>query len=788
MTRDRADIILGGLLHDIGKVIFRQGDDKRKHGQSGYDYLKEEIGITDEDAGFLQCVRYHHADALRYSGLGSESIAYITYMADNIASAADRRENDSEEAGFEINTSLLSVFGVLNGNDHDCYYIPEMLDPGMGINYPDEAKVPFTVDKYNKIKQNLTDNLKGLDWNEHYINSLLEVLEANLSYVPSSTSKRERADISLYDHLKLTAALSGAIYEYLADCGEKDYRQVLFTNGKEFYSKKAFVLYTLDMSGIQKFIYTISSKNALKTLRVRSFYLEIMMEHIIDSILNEAGLSRANVIYSGGGHCYLLLPNVNSIIEKAERYIDGVNAWLVDKFDISLYVASGYSQCSANDLKNMPKGSYSDIFRRAGNMLSAKKGCRYDADTLRMLNTKVDSDHTRECSVCRRIGKTNDSGRCMICEAIEGFSKEILNSDVFAVIRNDEKGTLPLPGDYSLTAGSKEKIRSMLKEGADIEHLYTKNNQYTGTKVATRVWVADYRNGQTFEEFAKAAKGIDRIAVLRADVDNLGQAFVAGFNNEKNDDRYVTLSRTACLSRQLSMFFKLHLNRILGEPVNRALHTEGKRNLAVCYSGGDDLFIVGAWSDVIEASIDIRKCFERYTDGMLSISAGIAVYPLDYPISAAAYETAELEEESKHKSGKASITILPDGEYHKEGEETINDGTYSWREFEERVIKEKLECIEKFFDKSEERGNAFLYRILELIRNRKEKINFARCVYMLSRLEPGKDAEPEEKAEYQAFSKNIYRWIQNDKDSRELKTAINIYVYMKREVEENEDY
>ena len=31
-----------GLLHDIGKVVYRQGDDRRNHSQSGYEYLKKD--------------------------------------------------------------------------------------------------------------------------------------------------------------------------------------------------------------------------------------------------------------------------------------------------------------------------------------------------------------------------------------------------------------------------------------------------------------------------------------------------------------------------------------------------------------------------------------------------------------------------------------------------------------------------------------------------------------------------------------------------------------------------
>lgn len=85
---------------------------------------------------------------------------------------------------------------------------------------------------------NLKDNLKGVDtYDEGYINSLLDVLEANLTYVPSSTSNKELADISLYDHVKLTAAIALCIYYYLEERNITDYRNELFTNGKDFYSK-----------------------------------------------------------------------------------------------------------------------------------------------------------------------------------------------------------------------------------------------------------------------------------------------------------------------------------------------------------------------------------------------------------------------------------------------------------------------------------------------------------------------------------------------------------------------
>ena len=88
MVDEKVRLIMGSLLHDTGKVIYRQGDDRRNHSISGYDYLKEETNLTDSE--ILDCVRYHHASLLKRAvGLKENSLAYIVYLADNIAAFSD---------------------------------------------------------------------------------------------------------------------------------------------------------------------------------------------------------------------------------------------------------------------------------------------------------------------------------------------------------------------------------------------------------------------------------------------------------------------------------------------------------------------------------------------------------------------------------------------------------------------------------------------------------------------------------------------------------------------------
>lgn len=763
MIKDKQiKLIIGSLLHDIGKVVYRSGDG-RNHSESGYEYLKSETGITDPE--ILNCVRYHHGSNLKSAPVSKADCCYITYYADNIASFVDRRSIENGEDGFDKTVPLDSVFNILNGNNGNSHYAMQVLNPEKGINYPITDEVTMDDHFYKEVISNITDNLKGISIDEEYLNSLLSVLEANLTYIPSSTSRRELADISLYDHLKITAAIASCMEQYLDYMNETNFQKCLFQDAKQSYEKETFLLYSMDISGIQSFIYTIGEKGALKGLRARSFYLEVMMEHMIDELLDRASLSRANLIYSGGGHCYILLPNTETIVHLINKYEEHLNAWLMENFDTALYVACGYAPASANTLRNIPQGSYSELYLKVSKMISKKKSHRYGAETIKRLNKRV-PDGERECRVCRRSSKLIEDDRCPICTALEKMSNGILKGQFFTVICEPEKDALPLPGGRYLVADTEESLRRRM-ETPNYVRCYTKNKIYTGKHVTTKLWIGDYTTGDTFEEFAKRAKGIKRIGILRADVDNLGETFVYGFYRRDEDDKYVTLSRTASLSRQLSLFFKCYINEILKNGTRSNLGEAGERNAAIVYSGGDDVFLVGAWNDVIAAFIDLKEALTKFTQGTLTISGGIGVYQPKYPLNIMAKETETLEDASKGVDGKNAVTIFN------------KNHSYPWEVFQKRVIIEKLNALNAFFEQSDDRGMAFLYNLLELLRNHEQKINIARYVYLLSRMEPQEDTGKRE--DYRRFSKQMYEWSKSPDNRRELITAIYLYVYLKRE-------
>lgn len=798
MLETKLHLVIGALLHDIGQLICRAADNPKNRIASGESYLKETVGINNEDV--LDCVKYCHGDGLGNAGLPEDALAYIVHTANKIASGMDGKEQEDPSVAMPLSP----VFNILNGNNGNSVYNIERLDVEGEINFPDEPNAVSNPEAYQKILSDITASLKGFSFTESSIHSLLDILEVELSYIPSCTNCQEEADISLFNHLKLTAALAAAIMDYLVAEDKKNYRECLFENEESFYAEKAFLLATFDLSGIQKFIYTIHSDGALKNLRARSFYLDFMTEHLSTELLQKLSLTRANLLYSGGGRADFLLPNTTETKQVLRDFQEDVNKWFRKHFDIALFIALGIAEAGVNDLRDDPHGSYADILRIKAQELTDNKSRRYTAEEILSLNGTKTDDDSRECRVCKKSGLVNDDGTCALCTAMQKFSAAILEdgNDFFVAAPGEDSSFLPLPAGFCLRTGTGESARRW--QDVDGARLYGKNSFFTGKNVVTRMWVGDYHTGQTFEELAEESTGIKRLGVLRADVDNLGLAFAAGFKSKTADTRNIPLFCTAELSRQLSIFFKLHLRKILGSPkFTLTGKTKELRHAATVYAGGDDLFIVGAWDDILELAVDIRHAFSRFTENTLTMSAGIGIYHHAYPISVIAEEVAALEEKSKSYPGKNAVTLPSDGDTCEItsplGAVLIDEGTFSWDALEKSVVQEKFRTLYEFFDEEDvldedgriadkdemnmngERGKNFLYNLLSLLRGRKEKINIARYVYLLSRMEPGKKASKAAKDKYRQFAERMFGWIQNEGDTRELKMAIMLYVYLMRE-------
>jgi CRISPR-associated protein Csm1 len=111
----------------------------------------------------------------------------------------------------------------------------------------------------------------------------------------------------------------------------------------------------------------------------------------------------------------------------------------------------------------------------------------------------------------------------------------------------------------------------------------------------------------TFEELSARARGRRYLAYLRIDADRIGLEF----RKLSGDPR-----RTWGLSRLLDGAFSSAVATLLARRFP---------NVYPVYGGGDDLFVIGPWNDVLDFAAAWRSEFRTITSDRLTFSAGIAL-------------------------------------------------------------------------------------------------------------------------------------------------------------------
>lgn len=824
-------LIKAALLHDIGKMCLRADHSLGNHSNAGANFLKKYMDNSLEAEQVSRCLRLHHAKALKTAKLLADDFSYIVYEADNIAAAADRREREDEgvDRGFDAQSCLQSVFNIFGeqtSNPVSKYYL-RGLNPSDKFNYPTTEMCYASDDKYEELVNVLESNFQRAGVLDMSNGELLRILEDVMSYIPSSTNKNEVCDISLYIHSKVTAALASCMYEYFSENKIKDYKKYCYdqSGNSEFRKQDAFLLVSGDFSGIQDFIYTVPSKGALKSLRGRSFYLEIFMENYIDEILQQLGLSRANLLYTGGGHFYLLAANTDTTKDNLKKIQNACNEWLLEKFGTKLYMAMGFAPCSASDLQN--SGMQRNVFAAVSKKLNQDKLCRYDIQNLAKLFDSDSSynknlDGSRECAVCHMSSKkliaNSDAGDiCPTCKGLFQLGEKLFKANRhFAVLSKAVGEELDLFGYNKPLFLAVMDEKELEENSSSLVRIYSKNKALTGRNIGTRLWLADYYSTNDkgavmeFEDLAEqccdGGHGIKRLGVLRADVDNLGAAFIGGFirYGKEEPEKYATLSRYADLSRDLGMFFKLAVSKLCRGELNGfdninqqqfslyGLQKPVQRKVHVVYSGGDDMFIVGAWDELIELAVDIRRAFTRFTNGKLSFSAGLAMFSHGYPISKMAEITGMLESAAKSSNKmKNSIALFGfETEQKNAGSCLCCEHIYDWTTFTDKVCKEKLQFllqhlnIDTLDNNKLKTGKAMLYRLLNLLEEKDDNMNLARFAYTLGRMQPEKASVQLQQC-YNEFSQQMYKWFKDADARKQLRTALDLIIYYIRDTKED---
>ena len=520
-----------------------------------------------------------------------------------------------------------------------------------------------------------------------FVEKLQLLLQQHLWSLPCSYSD-SLPDVSLYDHSRMTAALAAAMADYKA-------------------GTPVAQLVGGDLSGVQKFIYTITARGATSSLRGRSFYLQLLTEVIARYILRELGLPISSLIYAGGGNLYLLAP-AGADLNPLREYISRA---LLYHHSGDLYLAISSVELKEPDFFN---GRISQRWQDLVDRLNLAKLQTFAELGKNLSHVFEPQGHggneELQCQVCGlehpNTSKT-EPRKCPQCGSYEELGKDLRNARylLFEEIKKDPipSGT-PVPKEWdkvlahfglrvepSRRLPGSTRGKSSLFVLNDLPSNETQPNplQAVGQRFLVNVTptltldeieklrghveeLPDHETVKPYDVMEDQSQGIKRMGVMRMDVDNLSKIIGAGYGNK------ATLSRIGALSFAINLFFEGWVAK-LAEDINAGDIQEGRgERLYSIYSGGDDLFFVGSWDAVIKLTQKIRAELSRYAGDHPGIhaSAGVALVGGKYPLYQAAQDAGRAEEQAKDHQW-----FTEDGKHHEKDAVTFLGRTMPWSRF-----------------------------------------------------------------------------------------------------------
>jgi len=183
----------------------------------------------------------------------------------------------------------------------------------------------------------------------------------------------------------------------------------------------------------------------------------------------------------------------------------------------------------------------------------------------------------------------------------------------------------------------------------------------------------------------------DMLAALKADVDRLGMLLSYGLGENISFGRYASVART------LDQFFK----GFLQEQLRRRY-----RHIYTVFAGGDDLFLIGPWYDLVRLAEDLHGWFSRLTcqNPDVTFSAGLVFSRPGTPVRHLAW-LAEHALEAAKTAGRNRITVA--------------SNTITWPQYSQALT---LHRLMRSLSVAEPRGRAaplnssLVYRLLQYAR------------------------------------------------------------------------
>ena len=390
---------------------------------------------------------------------------------------------------------------------------------------------------------------------------------------------------------------------------------------------QSLLLVSGDMSGIQPFLYQIVSSKAARNLKGRSCYLDLLGRAVVRSLLSALSLDEDHVVCESGGTFVLVAPCTADVKKELRNAVKHIEAKIFETHGTALSVAIDSVEITVEEARGGTTTlaqRWSEVFAKrevkknakCSSVIAATGGYSRFFEPQQVTGDKTDAITGEDIA---------DGG--MNVKDVGTITK--INKMIFDLGIELRRGCKPVPiednyhGDDFVIEPAGLGIKFYLKKG-------------DGEK-----------NVQTFEQMCENEDALERLGVLRMDVDNLGSKF-------QEYARTQSLAAYSALSYELDEFFKNHVEDLCDN-----------HGCYLLYGGGDDLFVVGEWRNVIKLAGEIQGDFKQWAkkrNGAWSLSAGVAIVKAKYPIIEGAKESGEEEDNAKtHACGgvtKNSFSLM----------------------------------------------------------------------------------------------------------------------------------
>lgn len=707
--------ILGAWLHDIGKFAQRAkarrsdleheyckfNQDRYTHQHVLYtDYFIEHtLPLPEELEGMRSFLAGLAASHHKADGKSREHRAI--QRADGLSAGMDRTE--AEQEGDFIRARMDSIFSKVKlgskGVDAAAPCLQYSLAPLGEKDSIFPVQNAHNDGSYKTLWTSFIAELEQIPRNlgvKVWQATLISLLERYCWCIPSATW-RSLPDVSLYDHSATTAALTQAIL----GCEP---------------GKEKFLLFGGDLSGIQTFIFgreEPADKGATRLLRARSFILQAVSRSLWLALLDRLKLDFSAKIMDSGGHFILLLPDTQLVRDQISALEYEAEEWLFNNFQGAVRI--NFASLAIKE-KDLAKENFSACFEKFNELLEDAKLHPFSRLIAHGHSTVIENSHSDyarfgECEYCHTRPATDKDGNkpiCTQCRQLQRLGSRLPGANFIVFTRQHINGSDAFSGmlfdNINIRICQERPSEVECRHALDI--LSIRNETiFTTSPIAGYIplitshdlqrWQSEGRvaqsNGEllfkgeeclegmpkTFTMLAEEARippaspaddhweAIPLLGVCKADVDNLGLVFSLGLTNR------FSLSCYAMLARMLNYFFSGYLIRLIREDF---------ANIYVVFAGGDDVFVIGPWLDIISFSQRMANDFRKFCgeNPAVTISAGLPLIKPGLPMRAMREEAEELLQKSKSydNGSKDALTLFGISTHWKEAQKLLDRGKW----------------------------------------------------------------------------------------------------------------